>query len=239
MSIYNCKPEWPICLFDFTFKNKCPTYFCFRVKKPLSDYVVEDYFFAAPLKPGKVLFRPCSEEDSSDELLIERNAHLCTCKEFTSNFKQRFIANDPGLFDNSILNSFFEDDLTIDETLLHFQHSVKEPLSDEILDANQDYNQLRKSCLLESEMGFDESQQQSEEDDFAGPLYGSNMMSSMERAVRMTIMGGGRSQRTPSSEEEESKEPAAADSAFNFDLPTMGRRATHVVSAYDKLPDNK
>ena len=31
MSIYNCSPSWPICLFDFTFKNQCPKYVAFRV----------------------------------------------------------------------------------------------------------------------------------------------------------------------------------------------------------------
>jgi len=32
MQIFNCNPEWPICLFDFTIKNKCPNFFRFRVR---------------------------------------------------------------------------------------------------------------------------------------------------------------------------------------------------------------
>lgn len=32
MQIFDCDPEWPLCLFDFTFKNKIPTYTCLRVE---------------------------------------------------------------------------------------------------------------------------------------------------------------------------------------------------------------
>jgi hypothetical protein len=53
MKIFVCDPAWPICLYDFTYKNKCPTYYCFRVERNLSDYIIPDYFFEASGKPGK------------------------------------------------------------------------------------------------------------------------------------------------------------------------------------------
>lgn len=44
MSIFNCDPDWPICLFDFTFKNKLPTYLCFKVKNDMNKYIIDNYF---------------------------------------------------------------------------------------------------------------------------------------------------------------------------------------------------
>jgi hypothetical protein len=44
MSIYHCDPEWPVCLFDFSFKNRDPNMFAFKVKPSLDDYVIPDYF---------------------------------------------------------------------------------------------------------------------------------------------------------------------------------------------------
>lgn len=40
----NCKKEWPICLYDFTIKSKCPNFFVFKVLQPLSSFVINDYF---------------------------------------------------------------------------------------------------------------------------------------------------------------------------------------------------
>ena len=45
MAIFNCDSKWPVCLFDFTYKNRIPTHFCFKVEANLTTLVVEDYFF--------------------------------------------------------------------------------------------------------------------------------------------------------------------------------------------------
>ena len=45
MTVYNCNPEWPVCLYDFSFKNRVPNYFCFKVAKNLNQYVLHNYFF--------------------------------------------------------------------------------------------------------------------------------------------------------------------------------------------------
>lgn len=32
MNTFNCSEnDWPICLYDFTYKNRIPTYFCYKV----------------------------------------------------------------------------------------------------------------------------------------------------------------------------------------------------------------
>lgn len=45
MSIYNCNSDWPICLFDFSYKNKNPNYIAYKVKDPLTLYIKQDYFY--------------------------------------------------------------------------------------------------------------------------------------------------------------------------------------------------
>jgi hypothetical protein len=44
MSIYKCNPEWPVCLYDFTFKNRNPNFFSYKVKKDLTAYLRPDYY---------------------------------------------------------------------------------------------------------------------------------------------------------------------------------------------------
>jgi len=46
MLIYNCNPDWPVCIFDFTFKNRNPNFLTFKVKRGLSDYIIPNYFQA-------------------------------------------------------------------------------------------------------------------------------------------------------------------------------------------------
>ena len=44
MKVFNCDPKWPICLYDFTFKNKCNQFLTMKCRSNLSKYIVEDYF---------------------------------------------------------------------------------------------------------------------------------------------------------------------------------------------------
>ena len=129
MKIFECKAEWPICLFDFSYKNKCPTYFCFRVGHDLGSYVIDDYFSINPHSVGQKLneFRKNKVTLMSmtgigvDELVIERNFHLCKCHpDFVPNFKARFEMQDPGLMSNPVLNYFFENDFEMDDMQWQF-----------------------------------------------------------------------------------------------------------------------
>ena len=45
MQVYHCDPNWPICLYDFTFKNLCPKFVAFRVEKTLDTFLKEDHFY--------------------------------------------------------------------------------------------------------------------------------------------------------------------------------------------------
>ena len=38
-----CDQSWPVCLFDFTCKNRVPEFFCYRVE-PSSYKIIDDYF---------------------------------------------------------------------------------------------------------------------------------------------------------------------------------------------------
>jgi len=44
MKIFNCDASWPLCLHDFTFKNRIPSYYAFRSEKPLTSFLNENYF---------------------------------------------------------------------------------------------------------------------------------------------------------------------------------------------------
>ena len=43
-SLYKCNPEWPICLFDFSFRNQNPQSVSLRVKPKLTAFIQQDYF---------------------------------------------------------------------------------------------------------------------------------------------------------------------------------------------------
>ncbi len=53
MNIFNCQHDWPICLFDFTYKNKIPNYFCFKAKGSLEKLVKENYFDSITMEEKK------------------------------------------------------------------------------------------------------------------------------------------------------------------------------------------
>ncbi len=46
MKIFNCNTEWPVCIYDFSFKNKTPSYLAFKVEGDLESFIFEDYYFS-------------------------------------------------------------------------------------------------------------------------------------------------------------------------------------------------
>jgi hypothetical protein len=44
MKIFNCDTQWPVCLYDFTYKNKIPQYLCFRTSYD-PPFIIEEYFY--------------------------------------------------------------------------------------------------------------------------------------------------------------------------------------------------
>ena len=80
MDIYTCDPQWPVCIYDFTFKNINPKYVALRVKDHLTTFVIDDYFGGshpkgAGAKPKDFDF----DAQKLEDLLIQRNAHICQC----------------------------------------------------------------------------------------------------------------------------------------------------------------
>ena len=47
MNLFNCDIRWPVCLYDFTFKDKIPSQLAFRLGDNLSEYVFDGYFYGA------------------------------------------------------------------------------------------------------------------------------------------------------------------------------------------------
>ena len=124
MKMFRCSPEWPICLYDFTFKNKNPSYLCFKVADPLNYYVFDEYFFSEfdhmSLETSDYTPYNYNNIESRDDLVIERTNHVCNRSDFpffVSNFKTRYQANDLTLFKNENLKLFIEDDGKIPQIL--------------------------------------------------------------------------------------------------------------------------
>ena len=45
MKNFNCDPKWPVCLYDFTFKNKVVSQYALKVRPILSSFVIQDHFY--------------------------------------------------------------------------------------------------------------------------------------------------------------------------------------------------
>ena len=56
MSVFDCSDEWPVCLFDFSFKSNCPNFFVFRVQQDLTKICEagQDYFNFGSLAPSRM-----------------------------------------------------------------------------------------------------------------------------------------------------------------------------------------
>lgn len=74
MRTFNCNPTWPICLFDFTYKNKSNEFQAMKCRKHLSNYIVEDYFSSDGVNPQTIQ----RYRDETD-VVREHNTHLCQC----------------------------------------------------------------------------------------------------------------------------------------------------------------
>lgn len=91
---YSCNHEWPICLYDFLYKDKIDTHFAFRSSK---IEIQEDYFGNG--KGDHVKARSNSDlslhipDTKFEELLIERNEHYWKYDNLEEKFKALFNHN--------------------------------------------------------------------------------------------------------------------------------------------------
>ena len=171
MKVFNCNPDWPICIYDFTFKNKSTQFLTMKCKKNLSDYVVEDYF--GQRKVNSKLKRNNLKETELD-VLREHMHHLCCCQnnsskqekeliyKFLRNFKILFIKSDNFLFKNKNLKFLLDNDMDIQEKIKNFTleiaglkasggvSSTKKEFEQQI----DSYELIRKTPTTLDEFGF-------------------------------------------------------------------------------------
>lgn len=89
--LLECSPEWPLCLYDHTYKSRCVTYFAFRAKG--ENEFIDDYLLREPKEASKD-FKESMEEakagsiEAYNALVIERNKHYCDNKTFVEKVKR-------------------------------------------------------------------------------------------------------------------------------------------------------
>ena len=123
MKLFSCNEKWPVCLFDFTIKSRCPNYFIFRVQEPLTSFIREDYVKTA--KTG--IYVP--KEADHRSLLIERTSHVCSIEHFEQNFRIKFQLNDPGLILTPLIDSLFESEVQQERIKAQFVSYVTKALT--------------------------------------------------------------------------------------------------------------
>ena len=124
---FDCNPEWPICMFDFTYKNKVPTSFCFKMENNLSSYCHENYFNSHDESGTAPAKRPFSSPRSLSETLIERNNHICLSTpttDFVKNFKSMFLSEHYIFFKSNIFNFSINNHADIKEKLNRFVAAI-------------------------------------------------------------------------------------------------------------------
>ena len=112
MKAFNCDPSWPICLFDFTFRNRSEDYLALRVKQNLSNYILDDYIGKSEEMGRIQLMNERNMNEEEAEVIRERNKHLCCeIKDFVRNFKVLFIKGDDFLLKNINLQFKLDDEM--------------------------------------------------------------------------------------------------------------------------------
>lgn len=58
MQNFDCDAKWPICLYDFTFKDKKPTQLVYRVADDITKFSFDGYFYGGleSLQPDQSKF---------------------------------------------------------------------------------------------------------------------------------------------------------------------------------------
>eukprot|EP00826_Nyctotherus_ovalis_P017525 TRINITY_DN15165_c0_g2_i1.p1 TRINITY_DN15165_c0_g2~~TRINITY_DN15165_c0_g2_i1.p1 ORF type:complete len:277 (+),score=88.91 TRINITY_DN15165_c0_g2_i1:131-961(+) len=89
--LLECNPEWPLCLYDHTYKSRCVSYFAFRTKG--ENEFIDDYLLKE-LKEASKDFKQSMEEakagpiEAYNALVIERSKHYCNNNNFVEKIKK-------------------------------------------------------------------------------------------------------------------------------------------------------
>lgn len=129
MQIFNCNTDWPICLFDFTFKNRIPNFITLKIEN-YPPRIIDDYFALGAHHHGPPLNILKEDEftfacENTDNLLMEKNRHYCCIhKAFIGNFKALYEKCDKRLFENLNLNFNICNDIESEENLMRFLEEI-------------------------------------------------------------------------------------------------------------------
>lgn len=139
MNIFSCDKKWPVCLFDFTLKQKMPNFFVFKVQ-PRLDSLIRENHFDKDAKCEVIDYKPGTElETNPDKLLLERNGHLCNRTEnFCKNFKSLFVQGSPVLLEDPRLNLVFDFEKDMEQAKEDFIKAI----SDFKIPAEQQYSKM-------------------------------------------------------------------------------------------------
>lgn len=136
MKDFNCDQKWPVCLYDFTFKNKVVTQFCHKVSHPLSIFIVDDHFYPTnPDQAKKTQELEARKQRIGDSefsmVLREHQPHVCRNdnpnhlgSHFVRNFKILFMNSDDILLKNMNLNLKIFDENDISKKLRAFKEEI-------------------------------------------------------------------------------------------------------------------
>ncbi|CDW83987.1 tbc domain-containing protein [Stylonychia lemnae] len=138
MRVFNCSTEWPICLFDFTYKNKIPNYIVMASSSESPD-IIQDYFYPSANsqlqnQDQEIEFN-LPIEKPSEGLLIERGRHYCERNQkFIHNFKKLYDKGDCRLFNSQNLCFDICSDINSTQNLKNYIDEIAK------IDINKDIN---------------------------------------------------------------------------------------------------
>ncbi|CDW84002.1 tbc1 domain family member 2b [Stylonychia lemnae] len=113
---YKCDCSWPICLYDFTFKQIYPQFFCFKTAEDI--HIVPDHF--STQKFDQIVMKIRS--DSNETVMYRKNSQIDECDD---EVPQHMIVQDDGAnFENNIRQSFKRTSDTLHLDVKHIPNSL-------------------------------------------------------------------------------------------------------------------
>ena len=95
-----CDPNWPVCLFDYTYKNKVPEFFLFRAD-PSTFSIIDDYIPSPQDEEDQSHYNSCSNikdlfSDRNEEYNMASKNHFIPSNRMfspTTTIKEEFSPN--------------------------------------------------------------------------------------------------------------------------------------------------
>jgi len=139
-----CNTDWPICIYDHSYKNRYTTYFAFRSANNI--HIIEDYFDVASFSFTKE--RRLSEDSYNsftkkkhhtnhkkpyNSLLIERNTHYCGNKEYVRKINNLLNQEESEwAFNDSYIGTNINDEISLLNSMENYMDFIMD------IDENED-----------------------------------------------------------------------------------------------------